>query len=137
MFFSYAEERKDGIRTQEEEQLTKMLDSLRIRAETCVLQWSKVMEYQSSSATDSAKSAKSTISFLRSACEMVRSRSSKTAVTFLYLSKPPALHVGKTVSRDNAISEAENYLSDLAILTNHWPPTLMVRGVSPVTSTTL
>ena len=122
---------KDVFKAQEEEQLTKMLDSLRIIAETYVLHWSNVTEYQSWA------SSKPRISCLKSACEMVRCRSSKTAVTFLYLPSPPPLQVRTSVSKEDAVCVAENYLNDLEILTNHWPPTLLVRGVSPVTSTTL
>ena len=142
-----------------------MLDSLRITAETFVLHWSKVTEYQSCSKVcdegeicynikrdsiakhdkndpqpdieGSAQSSRPRISFLKSACEMVRCRSSKTAVTFLYLSNPPPLQVRTSVSKEEAVCVAENYLGDLEILTNYWPPTLLVRGVSPVTSTTL
>ena len=142
-----------------------MLDSLRIRAETHVLHWSKDTEYQGGSKVcdepksgrkikgdsnsecdqddivpdimDSKKSTKPATSHLKLACEMVRCRSSKTAVTFLYLAKPPLLQVRRPVSKEDTASEAENYLSNLETLTNHWPPTLLVRGVSPVTSTTL
>ena len=74
------------------------------------------------------------LSYLKSACEMVRLRSSETAVTFLYLPKLPRLD---SSSKEENVSKAENYLTNLDILTNHWPPTLLVRGVSPVTSTTL
>ncbi len=46
-------------------------------------------------------------------------------MVFLYLPDPPS---------DN--DEAESYLSALSRLTRDWPPTIMVRGVSPVTSIT-
>ena len=142
-----------------------MLDSLRITAEICVLHWSKVTEYQGCgkvcdegdtcydikrdnitkydkndpepNIVGSARSSKPRVYFLKSACEMVRCRSSKTAVTFLYLPSPPPLQAQTSVSKEDAACVAENYLSDLEMLTNHWPPTLLVRGVSPVTSTTL
>ena len=55
----------------------------------------------------------------------LQKRSSETAVAFLYLPEPPPE------------TEAEFYLDSLTALTDNWPPTLMVRGVSPVTSTTL
>ena len=55
----------------------------------------------------------------------IQKRSSETAVAFLYLPEPPPE------------TEAEFYLDSLTALTDNWPPTLMVRGVSPVTSTTL
>ena len=75
-----------------------------------------------------------TILYLKSACEMVRKRSSETAVIFLYLPKPPRI---QNSTKEEHYRKAENYLTNLEELTNHWPPTLLVRGVSPVTSTTL
>ena len=74
------------------------------------------------------------ILYLQSACEMVRKRSSETAVIFLYLPKPPRI---QNSTKEDHDKKAENYLTNLELLTNHWPPTLLVRGVSPVTSTTL
>ena len=72
--------------------------------------------------------------YLKSACEMVRKRSSETAVIFLYLPKPPRI---QNSTKEDHETKAESYLTNLEVLTNHWPPTLLVRGVSPVTSTTL
>ena len=54
-----------------------------------------------------------------------RSVSPDKQAAFLYLPEPPPE------------TEAEFYLDSLTALTDNWPPTLMVRGVSPVTSTTL
>ena len=65
---------------------------------------------------------------------MVRKRSSETAVIFLYLPKLPRI---QNSTKEDHDKKAENYLTNLELLTNHWPPTLLVRGVSPVTSTTL
>ena len=71
--------------------------------------------------------------YLRSANETVRKRSTETAVAFLYLPEPPRSSGGS----GGAEAEAEAYLDSLATLTADWPPTLLVRGVSPVMSTTL
>ena len=90
------------------------------------------------------------VSYLLSAADAVRRRSADTAVVFLYLPQPPpsARVVSKTPSSSSSAtaatseapsqpSEAEEYLKALETLTEEWPPTLMVRGVSPVTSITL
>ena len=97
-----------------------MLELLRINASTHVLNWVPEME------CESAGVERLTLPYLMSACETVRRRSSETAVTFLYVPIPPPSEADYT-----------KYLDSLTTLTENWPPTLMVRGVSPVTSTTL
>ncbi len=104
-------------------ELKQMLEMLRINASTHVLNWEPEasQENQGSSIAD-----RLSVAYLMSACELVRRRSSETAVTFLYLPLPPAK------SCDYA-----QYVDSLTTLTDNWPPTLLIRGVSPVTSTTL
>ena len=99
-----------------------MLELLRIRATTHVLNWVPDFEDEGSNLS----SARLTPAYLKSAGETVRRRSSETAVTFLYLPIPP-----------DRPTDYAKYLKSLTTLTEQWPPTLMVRGVSPVTSTTL
>ena len=106
-------------------QLKQMLELLRIKASTHVLSWvpdiDSEMGINNSSGYERLNHA-----YLKSACETVRRRSTETAVIFLYLPIPPS-------SEDYYVK----YLDALSILSDNWPPTLMVRGVSPVTSTTL
>ena len=106
-----------------EEQLRHLLELLRIKASTHVLSWVLAPDDADAGGIQRLTSA---YHYLMSAGEIVRRRSSETAVTFLYLPLPP------TKESDHA-----KYLQCLATLTENWPPTLMVRGVSPVTSTTL
>ena len=141
--------------SKEENELKDMLNLLRIKAETHLIHWHSLENYISdqfsserrdtgcreksvedeghdkcsisSDTHDESTPDKATL-YLKSACEMVRKRSSETAVIFLYLPKPPRIQNS---------TKAESYLTNLEVLTNHWPPTLLVRGVSPVTSTTL
>ena len=148
--------------SQEEKELKSMLDLLRIKAETNVLHLYHLRKHTNkakTSGTEGSESARTKKyenvlrelrskfneenekilnseyhSYLKSASEMVRERSSETAVTFLYLPKPPRLN---SANKDDNLTKADNYLTNLEILTDHWPPTLLVRGVSPVTSTTL
>ena len=107
-----------------------MLELLRIKATTHILNWvpektKNEPSYQHQVNNNSLE--RLTQAFLKSACETVRRRSTETAVTFLYLPAPPS---GKE-------EYFVKYLDALTSLTDNWPPTLMVRGVSPVTSTTL
>ena len=112
--------------TDSEEELRHMLELLRIQATTHVLNWVPEMPTDDEVTHDEAPENRLTAAYLMSACETVRRRSSETAVTFLYLPSPP------TKERDYV-----KYLDSLTTLTDNWPPTLMIRGVSPVTSTTL
>ena len=139
-----------------------MLDLLRISAETHLLPWYTLEHFnekhrQSKAGLDAGSSEemtewneetpdiidnvdeirkKQSRMYLRAACKMVRSRSSETAVTFLYLPEPP-IGSHDVSNEDGKAEKADNYLTNLELLTNHWPPSLLVRGVSPVTSTTL
>ena len=113
-----------------EELLAHMLELLRIKATTHILNWVPKNKNQNEAfyghqVNDNLEGL--TTAFLKSACETVRRRSTETAVTFLYLPAPPSGNEEYYVK----------YLDALTSLTDNWPPTLMVRGVSPVTSTTL
>ena len=150
--------------TEAEKELQKMLEMLRIRAQTQVLLLqanslhesntitvsdSKVpglpiaalAEQQRINSQDNSKPKREENNilptFLKVAGELVRGKSSKTAVTFLYLPQPPKPQNSALISEKEMIAKSEAYLENLEELTNHWPPTLLVRGVSPVTSTTL
>lgn len=61
--------------------------------------------------------------------QLIRNHSAETAVCFVYLPMPKEL---KGSNLQNV-----SYLNDLTDLTNNLPPTVLVHGVSAVTSTTL
>ena len=104
-----------------------MLELLRIKAVPHVLQWTPDHHGGELESPSSGNNPHLTDqNYLRSANETVRRRSADTAVTFLYLPLPPG-----------GEEEGEKYLDALSVLTDHWSPTLLVRGVSPVTSITL
>lgn len=66
-----------------------------------------------------------------SANEIIRNRSNATAATFIYLPAPPRLdspHWAQT---------SAHYLELLTALTDELPPTVLVHGISPVTSINL
>ena len=68
-----------------EEQLAHMLELLRIKASTHVLNWVPEVEEEHIH----TGYERLTQAYLKSACETVRRRSTETAVTFLYLPMPP------------------------------------------------
>jgi len=61
--------------------------------------------------------------------KLIRNQSAETAICFIYLPMPKELRG----------SDLQNvsYLNSLTDLTNNLPPTVLVNGVSAVTSTTL
>lgn len=61
--------------------------------------------------------------------QLIRNYSAETAISFVYLPMP----------KESRGSDLQNisYLKALTDLTNNLPPTILVHGVSAVTSTTL
>ena len=108
---------RESYGQESEANVARMLELLRIRAETRTLPWKGAR-----SADEALKDA----AYLKSASDAVRTLSGETAVAFLYLPKPPS---------DEMLHE--KYFEAMTRITHHWPPTLLVRGVSPVTSITL
>ncbi|RWS26794.1 solute carrier family 12 member 9-like protein [Leptotrombidium deliense] len=123
-------------------QWEQMLQMLRIDAKIHVMMWDHVTSpcIQSSEDTpkelspesgethDCAQENDFTIDdkYLHSVNTMILEHSHNTSVVFLYLPPPPGHN-----------SDFASYLHRLSILTNNFPPTLLVHGISPVTSTTL
>ena len=98
-------------RKDEEQKLKRMLDILRIKAKTDLLPGNHKSEDEKD---------------MQEMNELVMSRSKDTAVVFLYMPCLP---------HDD--SKYPEFLDLLTKLTNFWPPTIIVRGVSPVMTTTL
>merc|ERR1711962_1098069 len=102
-----------------EQELQKLLEVLRIKAETYVLVWDHI-------ASLVEEEGEVTHEYLKEANEFIRLKCSETAVSFIYLPRPPLLPSLHT-----------EYLGRLETLTRDLPPTILVRGVSPVITTTL
>ncbi|EDW77742.1 uncharacterized protein Dwil_GK24654 [Drosophila willistoni] len=69
--------------------------------------------------------------YMQRANQIIRQRSDQTALSFVYLAAPPKLSVPDFNER------SANYVELLTELTAELPPTILVHGVSTVTSTTL
>lgn len=63
--------------------------------------------------------------------QIIRDQSNQTAVTFIYLAPPPR------VNSKHWKETSFQYLELLSELTVDLPPTILVHGINPVTSTTL
>lgn len=70
--------------------------------------------------------------YLRAVNAMIKQHSQTTAVLFLYLPPPPP-----PPGAAGDYSQRLAYLDQLELLTSGLPPTMLVHGISPVTSTTL
>jgi len=114
-----------------EKELQQLLEVLRIKAETFVLVWdhlacmletgvgvegSREMEQYSAVSEE----------YLLATNEFIRVKCTETAVSFIYLPRPPS-----------NTKQHPAYLSMLELLTRRLPPTILVHGVSPVITTTL
>ena len=107
---------KSDTLAEKECQVKETLDALRIRADIFVIP----IPQEDSEFPDLS------VNYLASVCDLVVCRSHETAVSFLYLPEPPRL-----------VRDYESYYNMLTAITENWPPTLLVRGASAVTSTTL
>lgn len=98
-----------------------MLQLLRIEATISVVLWDHVASLLEGPRDD----------YLHAVNAMIKQHSQTTAVLFLYLPPPPP------PPEDGSDAQRLAYLSQLELLTSGLPPTLLVHGISPVTSTTL
>jgi len=113
-------------------ELEKLLEVLRIKAETYVLVWDHVVclmgtnPNMASDRQDDTNITQVTEDYLAAVNEFVRVKCAETAVSFIYLPPPP-----------NESAYHGQYISALDKMTSNLPPTIMVQGVSPVITTTL
>ena len=129
-----------------ERKLDQLLRQLRILGRIKIVTWEHVKDefkLSADSATESETQqgsgpggATGTVSkpcpvhvadeFLLGVNELIKNQCSTTVVTFLYLPRPP---------REKC--SYPRYLQQLDMITEDLPPTVLVHGVHPVTSTTL
>jgi len=111
-----------------EQELKQLLEVLRIRAQTHVLIWDHLASMLESDTRNDLTDQYSAASeeYLKATNEFIRVKCTETAVSFVYLPKPPMRK-----------EHHESYLSKLDLLTQELPPTILVHGVSPVITTTL
>ncbi|XP_022905550.1 solute carrier family 12 member 9 isoform X2 [Onthophagus taurus] len=99
------------------DRLRALLKILRIEAELYPIGvWNEVIESQSNDVP----------AYLHNVNKMILDQSKNTAVTFIYLPSTPT-----------HINDSSMYLDMLEVITENLPPTILVHGVSTVTSTTL
>ena len=126
--FMCVEEQNEQVAAKHKK-LAQLLRQLRILGQIKVIQWHESLAKLNG---DEASSHRYFAPFplpagyLQAVNEMVRQQCENTAVTFLYLPR---------VRDDEAYKE--NYLSHLETLTDNLPPTVLVHGIHPVTSTTM
>ncbi|XP_055952643.1 solute carrier family 12 member 9-like isoform X1 [Argiope bruennichi] len=110
-----------------QQQWENMLKMLRVNASISVILWDHVTTLLDP-IDESVKSVKGEINmaYISGVNTMIRQQSLQTSVLFMYLPPPPP------TSGDQL-----QYLNFLDALTANLPPTLLVHGISPVTSTAL
>ncbi|XP_075987445.1 solute carrier family 12 member 9 isoform X2 [Anticarsia gemmatalis] len=120
-----------------EERLDKLLKLLRINATTHIVKdWPKLEDHSRNAIEDNNdKYQRVPLSYLQIANNIIKQRSSEaTAVTFVQLPAPPTLSRNNTPADDTV---CEHYLKVLDEFTKDLPPTILVRGLKSVTSTSL
>ncbi|XP_017094491.1 solute carrier family 12 member 9 [Drosophila bipectinata] len=80
---------------------------------------------------DDEESLNRSLLYMQRANQIIRERSDQTALSFIYLAAPPKLATPDFAQR------SASYMELLTELTAELPPTILVHGVSTVTSTTL
>jgi len=120
----------DSNISSKQKELEKLLEVLRIKAETYVMVWDHVACLMGtnnvSDRTEDTNITQVNEDYLAAVNEFVRVKCAETAVSFIYLPPPPidSGHHGQ-------------YIRALDKMTDNLPPTIMVQGVSPVITTTL
>ncbi len=123
-----------------ERKLDQLLRQLRILGRIKIVTWDNVKAYivdpSDQSATESDMYRPPEIEpvcpidvkqdFLYAVNELVKVQCDNTVVTFMYLPRPP-----------KEKKHYATYIKQLEVITNDLPPTVLVHGVHPVTSTTL
>lgn len=118
-----------------EQKLEAYLRQLRILAKIQIVSWESIAQSVVSKEFDLSVNYaecrmqeynKISAEFLKALNQMIVSHSKRTAVTFLYLPRPPSDE-----------TQQQNFMTQLAELTENLPPTVFVHGLHPVTSTTL
>ncbi|CAH1239487.1 SLC12A9 [Branchiostoma lanceolatum] len=114
-----------------EAKLKELLTQLRIQADINIINWEHVIclrgHPEGTHLTDEAPGAMAiTEEYLRAMNELIKQQSQNTAVNFLYLTRPPV-----------DTSRYPEYLNRYDLLTHDLPPTVLVHGLSAVTSTDL
>ncbi|PIC49677.1 hypothetical protein B9Z55_008207 [Caenorhabditis nigoni] len=114
-----------------ERQLKNMLQTLRIEGESSVVPWDHVVcHYQptnGASGNTTIPSVDLPPAYISAFNDMVKRYSEEAAITLLNLPVPP----------NSAEDDGEKYLEMVRNLTDAFPPTLLVHGVSSVISTAL
>ncbi|KAJ4929749.1 hypothetical protein JOQ06_018770 [Pogonophryne albipinna] len=108
-----------------EETFRELLRKLRIRASIKIVPWDSVVQHHLQPEEEEAKQALSE-DFLSAVNSMLMEHSSQAAVRFLYLPRPSPQR-----------SQNRQYLAQVEAVTNSLGPTLLIHGVTPVTSTDL
>ncbi|KAK1882449.1 Solute carrier family 12 member 9 [Dissostichus eleginoides] len=108
-----------------EETFRELLKKLRIRASIKIVPWDSVVQHHLQPEEEEAKEALSE-DFLSAVNSMLMEHSSQAAVRFLYLPRPSPQR-----------SQNRQYLAQVEAVTNSLGPTLLIHGVTPVTSTDL
>lgn len=126
--------------------LEQSLKSLRMNADIVEIQeWARDTEFTRHSRilkqfTQHAESSTEVVTednlnrsllYMQRANQIIRERSDQTALSFIYLAAPPKIDSSEFGER------SKRYMELLTELTAELPPTILVHGVSTVTSTTL
>ena len=76
-------------------------------------------------------------SFMSTTNQLIREKSGNTAMSFIYLPRPPS---SKSNNGDDQVTQSAQqarFLELLKLLTDNLPPTVLVHGIHAVTSTAL